>query len=811
MPSITVRVPDSLRSGGFIEQPINTSAKARLVEILAGPELALQEAPLREVSAHANFWVNAQDLQRLEALGAPLDLTPAETITALLVQAHRARHAPAPASAPAGPAAPPALAQALAALDLSARPEQVRFYEEIDRLIQPGVEAPRVLFAEAGTGIGKTLCYQVLLHDFLSRNRTAQCAIAVPSHALADKVLRDWGDLVRGLHYDEAATAKATLALLGQGEFVSEGALFALLDELGSGDELTREQEWAIRRWMAQGGPPSPNAATEHRWTVSGLRAVAPGFAHLAAVTLASRSSDDDRGFVAYRRQWLQIPQASVIVMTHAMLASLTRRRLVAQARAMRDTKEVREAIRTWQALSPDDRDQRLFEIVNGIYQDCEDTPGQDLLPNLQLLVVDEAHQLEDAFALVLSEQISLWSVAREVRRLRAEYPNKIKASAVEAVDGVFHKLRSRGDADSEILGEDDRALVGQLNDALAGVVAVGRGGISGDAGWRRINAVSRTLQLAHAALARPFEGGVSVMVDWSPDRRWPRLSVGRTNFSRELHYLWTVVAERSLLVSGTLYEELPQLSFEAARRALAVPFDACMRMTPVHAEWQYTPVKVCMVAPTYSPDGRMRFVRPKSEDPAFDSLFTEWVDDLAQYLLTAHRVAAGGMLVLGTAFRDVEALAAALVSKGVTPGLILAQGPGRPLAMLRLEAVRAAAAGARPILIAVGGAWTGFDLHVEGYPNAFTDLAILNAPFGVINRTLARAVRARRTNGYMEIVAQLTTLVRQGVGRLVRSPSTPHNRRIHWLDARIHESRYAGTFNPIKRVLAKYKIVPVS
>jgi CRISPR type IV-associated DEAD/DEAH-box helicase Csf4 len=50
--------------------------------------------------------------------------------------------------------------------------------------------------------------------------------------------------------------------------------------------------------------------------------------------------------------------------------------------------------------------------------------------------------------------------------------------------------------------------------------------------------------------------------------------------------------------------------------------------------------------------------------------------------------------------------------------------------------------------------------------------------------------------------------LVRQGVGRLVRSPDTPHNRRIHWLDARIHESRYAGMFNPIKRVLSKYKML---
>lgn len=806
MPSITVRIPDSLRANGYIDQAINTSAKARLVEILARPEIVLEHVrPAAEVSANASFWVNVQDLQRLEALGAPQNLTPAETVTALLMQAHRSRSASADALASAVPA-PKALAQALAALKLPVRPEQARFYAEIEALARTQ-ETPRVLFAEAGTGIGKTLCYEVLLHEFLSTNRSAQCAIAVPSHALMDKVLRDWHRMLDALRYEGAAAARATVALLGQGEFVSAGAIAGVLDELAAAGTLPEAQEVAIRRWISQDGPPAPDALTSHRWTVGGLRAIAPEFAHVDTVTLASRSSDDDRGFVAYRQQWDKVAQASLVVMTHAMLASVTRRRLLAQAVAMRDSKETREAIKTWHGLSPEARDQRLFEITNGIYRDCEDASGQDVLPNLQLLVVDEAHQLEDAFALVLTHQVSIWGLAREVRRLRSEYPAKIKAGTAEALERIFLRLRERGDADSEILGEDDGTLIGDLNETLADVAGVGRGEIKKDAGWRRVNAVARTIQLAHAALVRPFEGGVRVMVDWSPDRRWPRLSVGRTSFAREMHYLWTVVAERSLLVSGTLYEEFPQLSFESARRALSVPFDASMRMTPVHAAWQYSPTTVCVVSPAPGADGRSRFVRPKADDRDFDAQFRTWIEEMAQYLVSAHRVAAGGMLVLGTAFRDVDALATALRTKGIAQDLLLAQGPGRPLAALRLEALRAVAAGRRPILIGVGGAWTGFDLHLEGFPNAFTDLAILNAPFGVINRTLARVVRTRKAYGQLEVIAQVTMLVRQGVGRLVRSPETPHNRRIHWLDARIHESRYAGMFNPIKRVLSKYKM----
>jgi len=58
--------------------------------------------------------------------------------------------------------------------------------------------------------------------------------------------------------------------------------------------------------------------------------------------------------------------------------------------------------------------------------------------------------------------------------------------------------------------------------------------------------------------------------------------------------------------------------------------------------------------------------------------------------------------------------------------------------------------------------------------------------------------------------VAQVTVLVRQGIGRIVRSPDTPANRRIHWLDARIHQVSTAGMLNPVKRALAKYKQIYV-
>jgi CRISPR type IV-associated DEAD/DEAH-box helicase Csf4 len=280
------------------------------------------------------------------------------------------------------------------------------------------------------------------------------------------------------------------------------------------------------------------------------------------------------------------------------------------------------------------------------------------------------------------------------------------------------------------------------------------------------------------------------------------------------MDYLWRAIATSSILVSGTLYEEHPRINCETARRSLSVAIDYVVEMEPVHARWQYAPVTACVVSPTYSPDGRAQFVRPKPdkngrEEAGFQRAFASWVGDVATYLQKAHSTAAGGTLVLGTAFHDIEAIAQSLNYKD--PAMVtFIQRSGVRLAGIKDQYLDSIRSGHRPILFAVGGAWTGFDLHDPAYPDALTDLAILNAPFGAISKSLARQSRARAHGGIFEVIGQMVILVRQGAGRLVRSPDTPKNRRIHWLDARIHDVAQQGIYSPVKRFLAKYTVLPV-
>ena len=45
-----------------------------------------------------------------------------------------------------------------------------------------------------------------------------------------------------------------------------------------------------------------------------------------------------------------------------------------------------------------------------------------------------------------------------------------------------------------------------------------------------------------------------------------------------------------------------------------------------------------------------------------------------------------------------------------------------------------------------------------------------------------------------------------QGLGRLVRREGIPHNRRIHFLDARIHDSKWIWLLQPMVRALGAYQ-----
>jgi CRISPR type IV-associated DEAD/DEAH-box helicase Csf4 len=805
-----------MRTKGYLpsqRSELRLSVKSKVVALLDDENAKeFERIPTQRASTHESVWMSEAQVSRAVALGKAFGLSVGESITSLLLRDFdewESKQAKLDEPSIASSDDSGALGRALANAGKQLRKEQLQVLRAMRSLTQGEAGAGKVLFCEAGTGTGKTLAYLGAAVELLGAAPLKRVIVAAPTFALIEQI-----EAELSLFRDEAPKA---VFLAGQSEWVSETALETFLEERA--EEIPEAQAKQLRRWMTRGGDGS-----RPRWSMVSLVETVPAFAFVNDVNVAKRVGDDDRGYEAYVGQFAKAADARLVVMTHSMLAWLVKRRMLAQFKELGGNENVADAIAAWKSTSSKEREQRFHEALNLAMAEEGSDAGCDRLPNADWLVVDEAHALEDAFANVFSVDGSVGSLLSDASALHKASPATFDKNGLDRLREVFSILKDlcKGRGADDVLNLGDMpGLMNEIVEALTQAVTPKPGASKKKAAAassmresKRIRAMASSLSVASESLQKGATWAAAYL-HWSPMREYPRISVGKLWLDQELHYLWGVVANRTALVSGTLYEENPSYSCETARRALAVPTANVMPMVPIHARWQVEPVELRMIQAVHAPDGRARFCRPAAKMQAVErnALGQKWLDDVSGYVreLIVLNATTGGVLVLGAAFEDIAAVETRLLSEAGLPAgwTLLAQRPGTGLAGLRKEFLDASRNG-KVILLAVGGAWTGFDLHSAEVPDALTDLVMLNAPFGLMGKTVARLRRQAGKNGHFEVAAHALLLVRQGVGRLVRSPETAHNRRIHWLDARIHDPGMAGMFYGVKRFLARYRSLAV-
>lgn len=851
MPAVSVVIADSMRTAGYVpadRKALPAGVKAKLIDIMGRSAPALPDVlPASRGGVGIPIWLSADEAEQLTAVGSTSGLDTAATASALLLidfEGWIRSNGPTPTTddATAADADLGALGRALLRQKRTARAEQARFLAALRSLNDMGERRNAVLFAEAGTGIGKTATYLGFAVDFLTENKTARCMIAAPTFALLAQLeaeLVAFGD-----------DAPQPVILSGQNEWISSTALAEFLTSNGSA--LDADQLSALEAWARGGGA----ADEEPRWSANSLLSAVPDFAHLADVTLQKRTGDEDSGWHAYQQQFERAASARLVIMTHSMLAWLVKRRLMAQAADLKGNNAIQEAVDAWREMNKrrtsareamlvarDSKDEgayahaaeeftslaeqltskRFHEALNAAYQEAGSDAGCDRLPDAELLIVDEAHALEDTFSQIFGTHESMHGLLVAARTLQTKHARVIPPESTSQLEGVNARLKAMGASrgqDDLVPIEADNFLISEIADALLracqprpGASKSGVESMSASAEARRLTRVARTLGL----VKKLQQGGASFLgaiLHWSPHKDFPRLTIGKSSIDREFHYLWTVVATRTALISGTLYEEIPSYSCTTIARALAIPPSLAMTMEPIHAQWQRDPVELRLIQASTDAAGRARFVRPSYKGTSAaqrEQASKLWIGDIAAYVrgLTTSKRTAGGILVVGTAFADIHALAEELGDLGER-WAVLVQKRGVGLAAMRQEFL-AESRTRRALLLAVGSAWTGFDLYSPQTPDALTDLVVLNAPFGTMGTTLPRLRRQAAKSGHFDVAAHALVLVRQVVGRLVRSPDTPHNRKIHWLDARIHDKGMKGMMYGIVRFLGRYRTVAAS
>lgn len=852
MPSIRIRITDGAR-GGFLRLPklsVGVAAKQRLLELI---ETAIKPQRINgsDVSVSMTVWLSSPEATRVGGLmqQAGFD-NEGEYITALLhagALAYDREHPPTAdevAAVTATAAARTLLDDINAALGNATRPEQSQFHGNLRHfLTDEHTPDHGVLFAEASTGVGKTRAYLATVIEWAQQHPESYAVLAYPTIANMEQAVGEWNAL-------QPHCALPPHTVLGsQDAFVSDTALREVLTSpTFAQDKATPEEEEAMRRahaWLSAGAPADPEHAFDHPFTVAGFNyATKDGWPWPQEIRLENRSDDADAGMLAYRAQFkYDIKEGEgkvvrVVFCTHAMLAVHVREKLkgaVQNAKSADGDATFANRAKEYFGRDKDEREQS-FQHENADYLNDHLGAETGRLPPIGLLLVDEAHALETSFASVFSYGFSLWKVKEHLRALKHDqgHPD-VLVKDIDTVNNVFHALQRIGAASTEgalALSGDSaaRSHIVALTAALADFKqraskrrdAAKKPG--GSAAGRAVLRMLSALQLALKISPDANFGSIGE-VEWSPSRQYPRINVGRYSVERELAFLWQSLAHRSILVSGTLYDFGTDNSPEALRHVLGVQREILCTAPPVRPMWVYAPVTLYLPARGARLDGGVRFATPdtKSDRERFYKptsrdtksgmdeakrvrLEEEWAGEIANYLVQVHATAAGGTLVLARSYADLEAWRARMEPR-IGSNLIVQRAHHR-LADDKQEYLRLIAAGQKPVLLALGAAWTGLDLSTKPEPapeldNTLTDLVIPLAPFGV-NRTLTHRYRREKRGAYVEAVAA-TIVFRQGIGRLVRRPGIHANRRLHFLDARMHDINWHSFLLPLLRVLRVY------
>ncbi|HIH2744908.1 TPA: type IV CRISPR-associated DEAD/DEAH-box helicase Csf4 [Burkholderia lata] len=796
MPSIRLRIPDPLRIVLEGLDKLPKAAKQRLSQCLLALPDAIEKPPALISTTSCVIFLADDQQSALDVLANRHALSSPEAAVALMWTAMQPQLMA--RSTDALTANSPVMDSVNRQMGSASRPEQAQYYRGLEKFVLGDERG--VLFAEGATGLGKTRSFLTALIAWCAAHPGSPAAIAVPTYQLMAQTMQEWRKM------EHAGAMPSMRAILGQAAFVSQTAL---ANWMASAAEEEETEEPGIKErvaaWVAGGAPPAPESRIicDASWTAEGLLYACGGeFDEIDDVLLAHRTDDEDAGFHAYRAQSVIADKdAQVTFLTHAMLAVMVRSHYRSARQSLDDDgrSSLQDAIAGWIAQSPEDREDRLVGVINETLARLD---RQTLLnmPKLGLLIVDEAHQLEQWFASVNSLQVSVLSIIQSMKRLRTAHP-KVPHAEIDRAMHLFDLMRA--EASQPVNRENEHLrLIGALRECIRTVLQAIPKKSASSVDTRRLGAIGMMIDtVLRQHLKLQVANLTQAKLDWSGIRKFPRLAIGRRDVSRELDYLWRSLADKAVLASATLYDYVPQVSMESMRQLLAVPARMAIAMQPVQPEWVRSPVTVLTAALVQHPNGIPRFVRPKQGN---DERHAVWVSDVTRYIAQAWNSSAGGMLVLLTAYDDLTAIREQLdATMSVRPGPVLAQRSGKPLEALKAAYSKAVQDGDRPMMLAVGGAWTGLDLTVEGHENALTDLVIPVAPFGA-TKTITHEYRVQRF-GILSVAYAAAIVLKQGLGRLVRHPETPANRRIHFLDARQHMPEMAGLFAPIKRHLDRY------
>jgi ATP-dependent DNA helicase DinG len=388
---------------------------------------------------------------------------------------------------------------------------------------------------------------------------------------------------------------------------------------------------------------------------------------------------------------------------------------------------------------------------------------GRQILPEHDLVIVDEGHELVDRVTSTITDELTGAQVERAARRAAALTDTGDLAAAGSALRGVLEMLppgRLRQPPES-------------LAAALAAVRDTARSAQSGlrpEPG----QALDGARQVARAGVDEVFEVAERLLDDSEHDVLWVADDLRRGH----------VLRVAPVVVAGLLRERLypdRTVVLTSATLELGGTFDAVARSIglsgPDAPGWQGLDVG----SPFDYPRQAILYVARHLPPPGRDGTSPQALDELAD-LVTA---AGGRTLGLFSSMRAAQSAAEAMRERLEVP--VLCQGEDQTATL-----VREFARDASTCLFGTLSLWQGVDVPGPACQLVVIDRLPFPRPDDPLMSARAQAVADAGGNGFMTVAATHAALrLAQGAGRLVRTATD--RGVVAVLDPRLATARYGG------------------
>ena len=385
------------------------------------------------------------------------------------------------------------------------------------------------------------------------------------------------------------------------------------------------------------------------------------------------------------------------------------------------------------------------------------------VLPEHDVVVVDEAHELVDRVTGVATAELTPGGLDRALKRARRLVPQAVGEVLDQAGAAFVAVLDATAEGRLDTMPQSLGAATAVLRDAVREALSeLGRD--KDEDGSRRV---------AKAGLVTVFETAERVLAGSSYDVVWVTRS---DRFGASLHVAPLSVAgllRQSLFSDATVVLTSATLelggSFDVVAGSLglvgvgAPPY----RGLDVGSPFDYQRQGMLYVARTLAAPGR-------------EGISGQMLDELAALV----EAAGGRALGLFSSMRAAVAAAEFLRDRGVP---VLCQGEESTG-----ELVRQFASDAQTSLFGTLSLWQGVDVPGSALQLVVIDRIPFPRPDDPLMSARARAADAAGGNGFMSVAATHAALrLAQGAGRLIRTASD--RGVVAVLDSRLHSARYAG------------------